>query len=140
MSSTLAAAVEAIHALLMLAWILGVPLLFVRRWPRLTRAYGMYAVAFVVVTRLSDLALGECFLTSAARRLWQAGSRRPGTDEWFSIRFARLIFGMTPSHRAIAWISEGLILITAVGVLASIRRDGRGALHAGSPRVQRNSP
>jgi hypothetical protein len=39
------------------------------------------------------------------------------------------VFGMTPSHRAIAWTSEALILLTALGVLFSTSR------RAGKKRV-----
>jgi hypothetical protein len=43
----LAALIDVTHALLMAAWVLGLPLLFWHRWPRWTRAYAIYAIAFV---------------------------------------------------------------------------------------------
>jgi hypothetical protein len=120
MWTVLGAAVDAVHALLMALWILGLPLLFWHRWPKLSITYGIYAVAFVIVTRVSHYVLGECFLTTVARRFWTTAAVGSETDEWFTVRFARLIFGMTPSHRAVAVASEVLVLVTAVGVLVSL--------------------
>lgn len=118
-----AAAVDVLHAMFMAIWLLGLPLLFWRRFPGASRAYGVYAVVFVVVSRLSHWTFGECFLTTISRSLWQAGGpSAPGSDEWFTVRVAHLVFGMTPSHRVIAWLSEALVLVTAVGVLVTLRR------------------
>lgn len=123
MWSSAAAAVDVIHAALMAVWMLGMPLLFIHRYPRLTLAYGVYAVAFVIVSRVSHWIGGECFLTTISARLWRAGaSLTPESDEWFTVRLARLVFGMTPSHRAIAWGSEALVLVTALGVSLSMAR------------------
>ena len=116
----LGAAVDTLHAVSMAIWALGLPLLFWHRWPKLSIAYGVYAIVFVVLTRLSHYALGECFLTTLSRRLSTAGAARDEAGEWFSIRFARWIFGLTPSHRAIALASEVLVLLTAIGVLVSL--------------------
>lgn len=123
----LGAVLDAVHALLMVAWVLGMPLLFWRRWPRLTRAYGIYAVAFVVVSQLSHYLLGECFLTTLARHLWKVSASRvpQGADEWFTVRFAELVFHLTPSHRAIVLGWEALTMVTAIGVLLSLRHRGR---------------
>lgn len=131
MWTNLGAIIDAIHAFAMASWILGLPLLFWHRWPRLSTAYGIYAVAFVVLTRMSHFAYGECFLTRLSRQFWSAAPAARQTDEWFTVRFARLVFGLTPSHRAIALGSEALILVTAIGVLVSLHRlrrthDARG--------------
>jgi hypothetical protein len=133
-AAVLAATVDLVHALLMAAWALGLPLLFWRRWPRATRAYAAYAIAFVVVNQLSQALLGECILTVVARALWEhapAGADLGGagaTDEWFTVRLARAVFGLTPSHHAIKVASEVLILATAAGVLVRPpRRDGTPA-------------
>jgi len=126
MWTELGAFVDVIHAISMAVWILGMPLLFWRRWPRLSIAYGIYAAAFVVLTRLSHYALGECFLTTLSRHIWRAAAPGAETDEWFTVRFARLVFGLTPSHRAIALASEALVLVTAIGVLVSLH----GVRHA----------
>jgi hypothetical protein len=116
-------AVDVVHALLMAAWILGLPLLFVRRWPRLSRVYGVYAIVFIVVSQASEWILGECFLTTIAGSLWNGVSDAAAIDtsEWFTVRLARWVFDMAPSHRSIVIASEVLIFVTAVGVLLTLR-------------------
>ncbi len=120
MWATTAATVDFVHALLMTAWVAGLPLLFWQRWPRVTRAYGIYAVTFIVVSQASHLLLGECVFTTLARASLRL-STTAVSDEWFTVRVARAVFGLTPSHRIVVWISETLILVTALGVLASRR-------------------
>jgi hypothetical protein len=118
----LATFVELVHALLMLAWIAGLPLLFWHRWPRLTRGYAVYAVAFVLLSQASHHLLDECFITSLARYLWESGSAAPlDVSEWFTVRVARWVFGMTPSHRAIVIAWEIAIAVTALGALTTLR-------------------
>ena len=122
--------VDVVHALLMTGWILGLPLLFVRRWPRLTQAYGVYAIAFIVTSQLSQAALGECFLTTISRDLWQRSpASLPSSNEWFTVRLAKWVFDMTPSHRAVVVLSELLIFLTAVGALFAVRASA-SPLHA----------
>jgi hypothetical protein len=119
MGPFLGAAIDVLHALLMAAWVLGLPLLFWHRYPRLTRDYAVYAIAFIVLNQASQALLGECFLTTLARAAWQS---TPGSgagaspDEWFTVRLAQKVFDMTPSHRSIKLVSEALILVTAIGV------------------------
>lgn len=135
--SVLGTTVDLIHALSMVAWALGLPLLFWHRWPRLTRAYAMYAIAFVIVSQGSRLWLGECFLTTIARAFWE----HPGTPssvghDWFTVRVAQAVFGASPSHRWIAIASELLAVLTAAGVLLAMRRLSRAAgAHERNPRV-----
>jgi hypothetical protein len=116
----LAATTDFVHALLMSAWVLGLPLLFWRRRPRLTRAYGIYAIAFIVVSQVSHAVLGECVFTAVAR--WCAehasSSSTPVSEEWFTVRAAQAIFHLTPSHRGVTWVSEALIFVTALGALS----------------------
>jgi hypothetical protein len=123
----LGSGVDFVHALLMAAWIVGLPLLFVRRWPSLTRAYAIYAIAFIVLSQASEWLLGECFLTTIAGQLWtQVGASVPvDTSEWFTVRLAKWIFDMAPSHRSIVIASEVLILVTSVGVVFSFRETHR---------------
>ena len=123
MWQVLGSMVDVVHALLMAAWVLGLPLLFIRRWPQITRAYGVYAISFIATSQLSNLALGECFLTTIAGQFWLHASVPSASDsnEWFTVRLARWVFDMTPSHRAIVLVSELLILVTAVGTLFSLR-------------------
>jgi hypothetical protein len=124
MWQVLGSMVDVVHALLMATWVLGLPLLFIRRWPSLTRAYGIYAISFILVSQLSQLALGECFLTTIARALWQRSSSGVpiDTNDWFTVRIAKWVFELTPSHRAISLVSELLILLTAVGALLMVRQ------------------
>jgi len=122
MWAALGAGVDLLHALLMAAWVLGLPLLFWHRWPRATRAYALFAIVFVVANQLSRALLGECFLTTIARACWnRSGSAPADSSEWFTVRLAAAIFRLTPTHHAIKLATEALILIVAVGVLASLR-------------------
>ena len=124
----LGSVVDFLHALLMVAWVAGLPLLFWHRYPRLTRWYAVYAVVFIVLNQASRLFLGECFLTTIARFLWEHGGAPPRTapGEWFTVRLAMMVFHLTPSHRSIKLLSELLILVTAVGMLWSTRRGRKG--------------
>jgi hypothetical protein len=123
MAAYLGATIDLAHALLMAAWVLGLPLLFTRRWPRATRVYAAYAAAFVVGNLASRHVLGECLLTALARSFWEqaGGAGQLASHEWFTVRIAETVFGLTPSHQAIKTASEWLILVTAVGVLFSRR-------------------
>jgi uncharacterized protein (DUF2267 family) len=120
MGPVLGATTDVLHAALMAAWVLGLPLLYWHRWPHLSRAFAIYAIAFVVVNQVSQLVLGECFLTTLARMGWQ---HEPGwqgrvhaSGEWFTVRLAYAVFRLTPSHRSIKVATEALILVTAVGL------------------------
>jgi hypothetical protein len=142
MWSALAACIDAAHASLMAAWVLGLPLLFWRRWPKATRAYAVYAIAFVVLNVASRVALGGCFLTTLSRACWQeaarGGGRGPVPQEWFTVRMAEAVFRLTPTHRGIKRASEALILVTAIGVLTTSLspRVGRRSRQAKAPKTQ----
>jgi hypothetical protein len=127
MFPVLGSVVDFVHALLMVGWVAGLPLLFWRRYPRATRWYAVYAVVFVVLNQVSRLFLGECFLTTVSRWLWSHGGAPPRSapNEWFTVRIAMAVFHMTPSHRSITVLSEALIVVTAVGMLLSMRRRGQ---------------
>ena len=118
-------AIDFFHALAMVLWVLGLPFLFVRRWPRLAKASGIYAISFIVLSQGSKLILGECFLTTLARLAWAKSASPVDPSEWFTVRFARAVFDLTPAHQAITRVSEALILITATGMLLSIHRHRR---------------
>lgn len=123
MYAVLGSLVDVLHAVFMIAWVVGIPLLFWHRWPRLTKAYAVYALVFVVLNKVSKLMLDECFLTSIARYFWEAGAP-PGNkpvDEWFTVRFAKTVFHLTPSHQAITIAGEVLVVLTALGMLRSAR-------------------
>src|SRR6185369_14576291 len=64
MLPVLASMVDFVHALFMAVWVLGLPLLFWRRFPRATWWYAVYAVTFIVLSQGSRIWLGECFLTT----------------------------------------------------------------------------
>lgn len=124
--AVLATAVDLIHAASMAVWLLGLPVLFVRsaRWRRARRGFAYYAIGFVVVSQASQMLLGECFLTTLVRPLWERGGYEASSD-WFTVRLAQLVFGMIPSHRAISRAWEALVVVTAAGVLYSLHHDRR---------------
>ena len=121
----LGAGVDFIHALAMAAWLIGLPLLFLRRWPRARVAYATYAVVFIVLSQASMFVLNECFLTTIARWVWEHEPARPVSHEWFTVRLVRFVFGMAPSHRSISRATEALVLVTALGALVSVLRSRR---------------
>lgn len=125
--ATLATIVDFVHAILIVTWVGGMPLLFWHRWPRLSMAYAIYAIAFVVANLTSAWLIDECFLTTIARFFWVHAPTHPAhTNEWFTVRFADLVFGLSPSHRSIKLITKVLILASAIGVLhVGLRRNGR---------------
>ena len=117
----LAAGVEFAHALSMLLWGLGLPLLVWHRFPRLSRAYMWFAAAFVVISLASHGALGECVLTRVARELWRAGGGyRDGVP--FVALLANGIAGLRPNNRQVVLIWEMAILLTSIGGLWCWRR------------------
>jgi hypothetical protein len=122
--AALAASVDVLHALLMAFWVIGMPLLFVHRWPRLTCVYSAFAMAFIAVNVLSQWVLGECILTTLARFLWTHSSGVPPQDaqEWFTVRFSDWIFHMAPSHGAVQRATELLIAVCSIGAFYSARR------------------
>jgi len=132
MFPVLGSLVDFLHALLMVGWVAGLPLLFLPRYRRLARAYALYAVVFIVLNQGSRLFLGECFLTTLSRYLWEHGSAPAASvpGEWFTVRVARAVFHLTPSHRSIKILSEALIFVTAVGMLVSTRARRRGVASA----------
>jgi hypothetical protein len=123
MWQALAVGTDFVHAMLMVAWIAGLPLLVWHRWPRAARTYAVYAIVFVVTSQVSQWVLGECFLTNLALFCWErVPSTAPVSKEWFTVRIARAVFHMAPSHRAIVILSEALVVTTAVAALWSLHR------------------
>jgi hypothetical protein len=114
----LGASVDFLHAAAMAAWIAGLPLLFLgRRWPRASRAYVIFALAFIVLNQASHYLLGECFLTTIARWLYLHDRSGTASYEWFTVRLAEAVFRMAPSHRSIVVVGQALVAATAVGAL-----------------------
>lgn len=111
-----AGSVELVHALLMLLWGLGLPLLVWHRFPRLSRGYMWFASVFVGISALSHELLGECVLTTLARGLWRAGGGyRDGLP--FMALLANTVAGIRPSRREIVLVWEAAVLATSVGSL-----------------------
>lgn len=127
MWTVLGVGIDLIHALAMVAWLVGFPLLFVRRWPRARLAYAAYAVLFIVASQASMIVLDECFLTTLTRWCWSHDAANVVSNDWFTVRLARAVFGMAPSRRVISRISEALVLTTAAGVIVSVLRAHRHA-------------
>jgi hypothetical protein len=109
----LAAGVELLHGVLMLAWGLGLPLLVWQRFPRLRRAYIWFSLTFVGVSVVSHALLGECVLTTWARALWEAGGgyaeRVP-----FVVTFTNRVAHIRPSTDAAVLVWEVAILAYCV--------------------------
>lgn len=123
MFPVLASLVDLAHALFMVGWIAGLPLLFWHRHPRATRWYAIYAIAFIVLYQASRVLLGECFLTTISRYLWEQGGAPPrAAHEWFTVRIAMAVFHMAPSHKAITIAGQILVFASAVGMLLTLRR------------------
>lgn len=112
----LAAGVEAVHALSMVIWGLGLPLLFWHRFPRLSELYMFYAVVFVGVSVASHFLSGECVLTTLARFLWQRAGGYPD-DLPFTTHLANTVAGLRPTKRAVVLLWEAAVLVTSAGGL-----------------------
>lgn len=118
MLSALAIAMDFVHIAAMVVWAIGLPLLFWHRWPRLTLAYTLYAVIFVVASQGSQLALGECFLTTFSRELWAAaGVHADGT---FTGRLVNFVAGIRPRTESVLVVWEIAIVVTCLAVCWSL--------------------
>jgi len=123
--SFLADVVDVLHAGAMVAWVGGLPLLFWRRWPRLTTLYIYYSILFILVSQVSDFVLGECFLTTLARALRHLGGVTEPDRTWFTIRMAEQVFRLRPSEAAVRVVTKVLVLIVCVGTLIHMFRTHR---------------
>lgn len=120
----LAMVVDVSHALVMLAWGLGLPLLVWHRFERLSHVYTVFAALFVVLSVGSHLWLGECFFTTLARWLWLAsGGWREQVP--FTVVVANTVAGIRPSTQAAVLAWEVAILATSLGGLWSWRKARR---------------
>lgn len=117
----LAMAVDVSHALIMVAWGLGLPLLVWHRFERLSHAYTLFAAVFVVSSVGSHWALGECLLTTLARSLWVAsGGWRDQVP--FTVVLTNTVAGIRPSTQSAVLVWEAAIFVTSVGGLWSWRK------------------
>lgn len=120
----LGAAVDGLHAVAMVVWGLGFPLLFWHRWVSLTRIYMLYSLVFIVVSVISHLALGQCFLTVIARELYLAGHHPELRDTTsFIVRIVEFVAGIRPSERWAVWVWEAGLFAGSAATLWSLHRD-----------------
>lgn len=124
MAAYIAAAIDLVHVLAMIAWLAGLPILLTSRWPKLKRTYAIYAITFVVLTQVSRIVLGECFLTTLVRPFYERAGTAISPD-WFTVRLSQALFGLAPSRRAITIVSQVLVAVTAAAALVSLRRQPR---------------
>lgn len=110
----LAIATDVFHALLMVVWVVGIPLLFWRRYPRLSVAYCIFSALFIIVNQVSHYTLGRCVFTVIADWFY-AHAGQPSSNEWFAVRISKMVFGCIPTHRGIKVVTQILIAIGAVG-------------------------
>ena len=125
----LAVSIDVFHAIVMMLWIFGLPLLFWHKIPKLTMSYAAFAIVFIIVNQVSHYTLGECIFTTLARKCFElADPHHPSTKEWFTVKFANFIFGFTPKHKSIKIISEILIAISAIGMFFSFIKNYKRSL------------
>jgi hypothetical protein len=123
MFELLSAAVDLAHALAMLVWGAGLPLLFWHRWPQLSRAYMLYSLSFVGISVLSQLTLGECFLTTLARELATQGTSATLRNHTsFTVQLVEAVAGIRPSERTAVRLWELAIFVTSVSMLLYVTR------------------
>jgi len=113
----LSAAVDALHALAMVAWVLGLPLLFWHRWPRLSRLYVIFSLAFVVITRVSHEILGECVFTTLSRDLWNASGLAQRGHLSFTVRIVNAVAGIRFTEHSAVLLWEAAVFVCSVGML-----------------------
>jgi hypothetical protein len=115
---------DLVHATAMAVWGLGLPLLFWHRFERLSHAYTLFSITFVLTSVVSHLTFGECILTTLARELWQAGgSFREAVP--FTVTLTNRVAGLRPSTRSAVLLWEGAVLLTSLGSLWSWRKARR---------------
>lgn len=113
----LSGAVDMLHVFAMVVWVLGLPLLFWHRWPRLSRLYVVYALAFVVITRVSHQILGECVLTTLSRDLWNASGLAARGHSSFTVRLVNAVAGIRFTEHSAVLLWEAAVFICSAGVL-----------------------
>jgi hypothetical protein len=120
----LAMFVDMVHALAMLLWGAGLPLLVWHRYERISHLYTLFAALFVTLSVSSHWTLGECFLTTLARTFWRSsGGWRDAVP--FTVVLTNLIAGVRPSTQTAVLVWEIAILATSLGSLWSWRKAHR---------------
>jgi hypothetical protein len=109
------AIIEFVHSLFIILFMFSVPFLFIRKWKKLRVGAAIYGAIFILVNRLSHYILGECIFTRMAR--WVGGD---WDNEWFSVKFARTVFGFIPSNRHVSYVEQILLLMVCLAILYSV--------------------
>jgi hypothetical protein len=90
--------------------------LYWNRFPKLSQAYEWFALFFVGSSVLSQLALGECFLTLFSRDLWEAaGGFRDRVP--FAVLLVNAVAQVRPSTRTAVLLWQGGVAVSALSVL-----------------------
>ncbi len=113
----LSSSVDVIHAVAMVVWVLGLPLMFWHRWPRASRAYLVYSLTFVVITRVSHEFLGECFLTTLSRDLWNASGLSVRGHSSFTVRLVNAVAGIRFTEQSAVVLWEAAVFVCCAGML-----------------------
>lgn len=111
----LSAIIEFVHAIAMVLSVASLPLLFYHRWPKLSLVVACYNLFFIIVNRVSHWLLGECILTRLARL---AGGTQD--DEWFTVKFSRLVCGFIPSNKQVTYVEQALVVLVVLGVFYTL--------------------
>ncbi len=117
--------VDALHATAMIAWVVGLPLLFWHGRPTWSRMYLWYALAFVVFTRVSHELLGECALTTLARYLRTVGGAGLQEHTSFMVRAVNGVAGLRFSEQSAVLVWEWSVFLCSFGMLVYLYRDHR---------------
>lgn len=113
----LSGASDVVHALAMIVWVVGLPLLFWHGWPRASRAYVWYALGFVIVTWASHWIWGECVLTRLSRELWNASGRGAPEHGSFTVRLVNAVAGVRFTEHSAVLLWEVAIFACSSGML-----------------------
>lgn len=122
LASALAGLIDAVHATAMIVWVVGLPLLFWHGKPRWSRIYVWYALAFVVVTRVSHELLGECVLTRMARDVRILGGADVHGQTSFMVRVVNGIAGLRFTEQSAVLVWEWSVFLCSAGVLFYLYR------------------
>ena len=136
----LAVATDVIHAVAMILWIIGLPLLFWRKHSYLSLAYATYSLIFIIINQVSHYTLGKCIMTELSQYCWKHSVNHPDTSEWFAVRFSQIIFGLTPTHVLVKQLTEGLICLSAIGGITLSYRKFSSANPTCQDRIREITP
>jgi hypothetical protein len=136
----LSGASDVVHALAMVVWVVGLPLLFWHRRPRLSRAYLWYALAFVIITWASHWIWGECVLTRLSRDLWNAGGRGVPEHGSFTVRLVNAVAGVRFSEHSAVLLWEISVFVCSAGMLFYLYKQRRRQRERDAKLAPRQGP